>query len=389
MSSTQFIEKGMQQLNNLQFSQATESFENALKKDPRSVKARTELARINFAQKKYEQADRFIDEALKIQPSNAEGLALKGVSSMEKESWEEAVAYLEKAKEADPQLEMTYINLSKSQRNLGDFRSAEEAARTAIKLNPENYQAHSQLSAVLLKMNRKKEGLMELIEAVRINPLYVRGYLIIGRIFQSSGKIDASIRIYRRGLAINPLAIPLRAELASAYAFKGNYESAYKEAIVIGSSRGNDNDWLRVGIFAIVLHKFEKAEKAFKKALAVNPNNAKAHYNLGELYFTAKLYQKASEQYLMAIQKDAQDFKPFNGLGMLLLMVDRNFDEAKKCFVRALQLSPGQKEPMLNLALAFAANKEPELAKKFAQATLRVAKRGDGIFEQAERLIVL
>jgi tetratricopeptide (TPR) repeat protein len=389
MNSTQFIEKGMQQLNDLQFSQAAETFTNALMQDPRSVKARTGLARIDFVKGEYKDADRLISEVLEIEPSNAEGLALKGVSSMQKESWEEAIAYLEKAIKVDPKMEMTYVNLSKSQRNLGNFKAAEEAARIAIKLNPENYQAHSQLAAVLFKMNRTKEGLKEMITSVRINPLYLRGYLVIGRILQSSGKIDASIRIYKRGLKFNPLAMPLRAELAAAYAFKGDYASAYKEAVNVALTRGNDNDWLCVGIFAIVLHKFEKAEKAFKKTLALNSQNAKAHYNLGELYFTAKLHQKAAEQYLLAIQKDAQDFKPFNGLGMLLLMVERNFEEAKKCFIKSLQLSPGQKEPMLNLALAYAANKEPEMAQKFAGAVLQVAKPGDGIFEQAKRLIAL
>jgi tetratricopeptide (TPR) repeat protein len=386
-TSTQFIEKGIQQLNNLEFSSAADSFEKALKHDSGSVDARIGLAKISFAKNEPDQAARYVNEALQIQPSNAESLALKGVASMQKESWQEAVAYLKKARQADPTLEMAYVNLAKSQRKVGNFKAAEEAARTAIKLNSENYQAHSQLSAALFKMNRKKEGLKEIIEAVRINPLYVRGYLIIGRIYQAAGKVNVAIEIYNKGLGVNPLATPLRAELSAAYAFVGDYENAYKEAVTVALTQSRDTDWLRVGVFAIVLGKFEKAEKAFKKALTINPNSSDAHYNLAELYFAAKLYKKATKQYLMSIQKDEKNFKPFNGLGMLLLMVDRNFEEAKKCFIHALELSPGQKEPMLNLALAYAANKENKMSLKFAHATLKVAKPGDGIYEQAERLI--
>jgi tetratricopeptide (TPR) repeat protein len=386
-TSTEYIEKGIEQLNNLQFSSAAGSFEQALKRDRHSVDARIGLARIHFVKQEYEQAAQFINEALRIQPSNAEALALKGVSSMQNEKWEDAADYFEKARQADPKLQMIYVNLAKSHRKLGNLKAAEEAARSAIKLNPENDQAHAQLSAVLFKMKRRKEGIKEMIEAIRINPLYIRGYIVIGRIYQAAGKVDKAIAIYRRGLTFNPLAAPLREELAGAYAFQGDYRNAYSEAVSVALTRSIDADWLRVGIFAIALGKFEKAEKAFKKALAINANSGEAHYNLAELYFAAKLYKKAMEQYLLAIHKNEKNFKPFNGLGMLLLMVDRNNEEAKRCFVRALELSPGQKEPMLNMALACAANAEYSIALKFAHAVLRVTKPGDGIFDQAQRLI--
>lgn len=386
-SSTQLIEEGKQLLNKLQFSPAENSFEKALKQNPRSVDARIGLARIRFVKEEIEPGVRFINEALEIQPENAEALSLKGVASMQKQAWKEAVTYLEKARQADPKLKMTYVNLAKSHRKLGNFKEAEAAAHTAIKLNPGNYQAHSELSAILLKTKRMKAGIEEMIEAIRINPLYVRGYLLIGRIYQASGKVDLSIRLYKSGLKLNPLATLLREELAGAYTFKGDFKNAYKQAVYIGVTRNSDADWLRVGICAIAFGQFKKAEKAFNKTLEINSNSWEAHYNLAELYSAAKLYKRAKEQYLLAIEKDGKNFKPLNGLGRLLLMVDRDAEEAKKCFITALELAPAQKEPMLNMALSCAASKEYDAAQKFAQATLKVTKPGDGIYEQAERLI--
>lgn len=346
-----------------------------------------EQARICFIKNKFEQAENLVNAVLKIQPSNAEGLALKGISKMQKKNWKEAAEYFEKARHADPKLLMAYTNLAKTYRKLGNFNQAEEAARKGIQINPENDQAHLQLSGILFKTKRIKEGIREVIKAIRINPHYVPGYLMLGHLYQASRKVDRAIRIYRTGLKYNPLSLPLREELVAAYMFQGEFKTAYKRAVSIAIMRKSDGDWLRVGICATAAGHFSKAEKAFQKTLQINPNSWEAHYNLAELYFAAKLYKKATEHYLLAIGKDNKNFEPLNGLGKLLLMVDHNPEEAQKCFIKALELSQGQKEPMLNLALALATSKEYDAAQKFARATLHVAKAGDGIFEQAERLI--
>jgi tetratricopeptide (TPR) repeat protein len=346
-----------------------------------------EQARICFIKKEFEQAENLVNAVLEIQSSNAEGLALKGVSKMQKKNWKEAAEYLEKARIANPELVMTYTNLAKTYRKLGNLKQAEAVARKAIRLNPKNDQAHLQLSGILFKTKRMKDGIREVIKAIRINPHYIKGYLLIGRLYQVSRKVDRAIQIYRRGLKFNPLSLALREELVGAYMFQGEFKNAYKRSVSIAIMRNADGDWLRVGVCAVAMGHFSKAEKAFKKTLSINPNSWEAYYNLAEIYFAAKLYQKATEHYMLAFQKDNNHFEPLNGLGKLLLMVDRNPEEAQQCFMNALELSPGQKEPMLNLALAFAASKEYDAAEKLAHATLQVAKPGDRIFEQAERLI--
>ncbi|MCI0415220.1 tetratricopeptide repeat protein [bacterium] len=386
-TATQMIEQGKQELNNLQFMAAGNAFEKALKKDPQSVDARIGLARIRMLKEERKEGARLVEEALKLAPQNAEALALKGVTCMQSKAWKEAVLYLEKAGDADPNLEMTYVNLSKCHRKLGNWKAAEDAARKAIQLNSKSYQAHAELSVVLVKTKRVAAGIKEMIEAIRINPLFLRGYLSLGRLYQLAGKMDLAIRLYENGLKHNPAATPLREELAGAYAFQGDFHSAYRQAVLIAIRRGNDSDWLRVGNCALAIGQFEKADQAFLKSLQKNADSWEAHYNLGELYFTAKLYEKAKEHYRKAIEKDGKSYKPFNGIGLLLLVGERNSAEAQKYFLRALELAPGRKEPLLNMALALADRKVYAEAVKFARATLQVARTGDGIYEQAVQLI--
>lgn len=385
--ATQMLDQAKQDLNKLQFSAAETAFQSALKTDTSSVEARIGLGRIRLLKGETEIAKLLVREALQLSPQNAEALALKGILCMQQNAWKEAIPYLEKAGQEDPQLEMAYVNLATCHRKLGHFKAAEDAARKAIKLNSKNHLPHAELSAVMMKTKRLAAGIQEMITAIRINPLYLRGYVLLGRVYQVAGKMDLAIRIYEEGLKHNPLAIRLRAELAGAFAFIGDFQSAYRQAVRIAITRGTDADWLRLGNCALAIGQFEKAEKAFQKALKKNARSWEAHYNLAELYSAAKLHKNAKENYLLAIEKDGKSYKPFNGMGMLTLLAERNAVEAQKYFHRALELEPNRKEPLLNMALACADRKDFEGAGKYARATLQVARKGDGIHEQAEQLI--
>jgi tetratricopeptide (TPR) repeat protein len=386
-TATQFTEQGKKQFNRLKLAEAEKSFQSAMKTDGKSIDARMGLARVCLLQNKPNEAESLLNDAIKLAPQNAEALSLKGVLCMHNKLWNDAVLYFEKARKADPGLVTSYVNLAHSHRKLGNFEAAEAAARKAINLNSQNHRAHAELALVLMKTGRAAEAIKEMIETIRINPLYLRAYLALGRLYQISGKNDLTIAIYKKGLQHSPRSIKLREELTRVYAFKGDFPKAYKQAVLIALKRGTDFDWNRVGNFAVAIGQFEKAERAFQKAVQKNAGSWEAHYNLAELYFAAKLYKKAKEKYLLAIEKDGKSYKPFNGMGLLMLMVDRNALEAQKYFLCALELEPNRKEPLLNMALAFADLKAYTEARKYAEATIRAAKPGDGIYEQAEQLL--
>jgi tetratricopeptide (TPR) repeat protein len=346
------MEQGNKHFNQFEFAIAENNYRSAIKENPRSVEARVGLARIELLKEHYEQGLRFINEALEIQPSNAEALALKGVSFMQKREWESAVSFLEKARHADPKLEFIYVNLATSYRELDRLKEAEKAARKAIEINPDNFQAHSELGHILVKTGKIKAGMKEMNIAVRINPLFIQGYLVLAHFYAISGKIEYAIQVCKKALMLNPAAIILREMLAGYYAVKGDFEKSYMVTVYIALERNEERDWLSVGNLAIATGRFERAEEAYQKVLQIDPHGWDAHYNLGELYLTAKLYDKAKQQYALAIEKDGASYKPFNGMGLFLLNIERNPEEAKKCFERALEIAPHQKEPRQNMELA-------------------------------------
>jgi len=345
------------------------------------------LARICIVRKQNREAENLVNDILQLAPQDAEALSLKGLLSMRNEQWKEAIPYLKKACEADAKLVLPWIHLARSYRKIGDFQAAEDPARKAIALNSKNAKAHAELAVVLLKTQKFSDGILEFIEAIRLDPSDVRSYLALGRLYQMAGKVDLAIGIYTKGLQHNPGAFLLREALAGSYAFKGDFLNAYGQAVLIATKRGNFRDWLRVGNCAAAIGQFEKAEAAFTKSVEANSANWEAHYNLAELYFNAKLYPAAKAEFTRAMQLNDKSYKPYNGMGLLALIAERNPVEASKHFETALKLAPEQKEPLLNMAITSADRKLYAEAQEFARAALRTARRGDGVYEQAEQLL--
>src|ERR1700722_14581858 len=128
---TQSMAMGNRAMEMLRFLEAERCFREALRQDPESAGALAGLARLALIGNKLDEGRQLLDRALLLHPACAEVLALKGVYFMQREDFHKAVDLLEKAKAADPALNMIYFNLGKSYRALRQFAKAEQALRRA------------------------------------------------------------------------------------------------------------------------------------------------------------------------------------------------------------------------------------------------------------------
>ena len=79
--------------------------------------------------------------------------------------------------------------------------------------------------------------------------------------------------------------------------------------------------WVQLGTAQLSAPKLgeAEAERSFKKALEIDPNNAQAHYQLGKLYLQERDFVKA-EQYLeKAISLDPSLFRAYYQYGLACL----------------------------------------------------------------------
>jgi superkiller protein 3 len=382
-----FVIQANKQMGSLQFLEAEQSFKRAIEINPQSAEALVGLSRLALMKKQRDEALQLLDRALNYHPDCAEAMAVKGIYLMEVEEFDRAIEILEQAKACNPNLQMVHFNLGKSYSEIGRFERAEQELLRAIAINPNHFEAYSQLSYVQIQTGRMEEGIHSMLQAILINPLYVKGYLVIGSLYEKAGKGELVIRFYKQGLRHNPNAFALRERLCSLYALKMDFRSAYGEALEILKRRRSDyKAYLRLGNFAVALRKFGVAEEAYKTSIKLNPKSWEGHYNLAELYMSANLMTEAREHYLASVENNNGSYKPLNGMGLFLLMVDHNWDSAIRFFSEALDHTPSRAEPRLNIALAYAGKRDFASAEKFAASVVKLVKPDDRIFYEAQRL---
>lgn len=95
--------------------------------------------------------------------------------------------------------------------------------------------------------------------------------------------------------------------------------------------------------------RYEAAEQAFLKALALDPGHAEAHNALGTVYFALGRIRQAEEQFKLAIIVAPTRAHLHNNLGYLYQEIGR-LDEAVSSFSEAVRLDPHNPRILNNLA---------------------------------------
>jgi tetratricopeptide (TPR) repeat protein len=373
-------------LSGLRFSEAERYLREALAVDPGSVPALVGLGRIALVGRRLNEALEWLDRALALNPGCAEALALKGLYWMRQRQFEKAIHMLEQARALDPDLAMIYFNLGKSYCEVGQFGPAEANLRKAIELRPGDFEAYAQLSHIQIDTGCLKDAANSMLRAIQINPWYLHGYLVLGELCDRAGKPENAIRMLRAAIQRNPDGLPIRERLCSLYASTGDFASAFQEALEIAKRRNLYTDHLRLGSYAIALHNFATAQQAFETSIQLNPASWEGHYNLAEIYMSARLMDETRQQYQAALDKNSGGYEPFNGMGLFVLIVDQDCDRAIGLLQQAAELAPSRPEPLLNLALAYAKKGDFPVSQRYAASVLPLAIPGDPLYEQAERL---
>src|SRR6185369_14208819 len=109
---------------------------------------------------------------------------------------------------------------------------------------------------------------------------------------------------------------------------------------------------LELGVKAYEEKRFLDAEKQYLKALALDPNEPRAHFYLGNLLKAQKRYSDAEQCFNQAIKLSPDYVDAINSLGLTYFALEQ-YDEAITQYLAAIRIKPDFVKPYVNLGIAY------------------------------------
>ena len=273
---------------------------------------------------------------------------------------EEAIAHFREAIEINPYLSNTHINLVSSLVAQGRI----EEAIDAIKLNPNQEEAHSSLGVLLAAQGNKlaaqgknvaaqrmnEEAINQYLAAIRINPDKEEVHSNLGVVLAAQGRNEEAITQYLAAIKINP-----------------DYANAY----------------YNLANFYMKQRKIAEAIDNYRQAIKINPDHFDAQYNLADVFVQQNKIDQAIEHFREAV-RITPSFTALNNLGVNLEKQLKH-EEAIEYYRRAVQILP--KNPGIYFNLGVALGNKGEL--KEAADNFRRAVDLKPDYEEARRALKL
>lgn len=179
---------------------------------------------------------------------------------------------------------------------------------------------------------------------------------------------------------------------------KGKFKEAsimYRRALQKNARYGEG--WYRLGLVSLKLEAYGDAERALRRAVELQPDNADASTKLADLYLAAYL---SSSNPSKSVLKEVQDLtdtllkrnpKSYDGLRLAgyLAFVRQDVPEAVKEFRAANAVKPGQQELVLALYQALERNSESAEAEKLGLDLISQHKNFGPIYDVLFRSYVI
>jgi tetratricopeptide (TPR) repeat protein len=299
-----FFLSGLAKLNGNNFAGAEIDFETSLKLVPNRLSTLINLSIALIKLKKFENAEKLINEGLLHHPKNKE--LLLGLV----EIYEILISHKPDYAEAHVNLGNVYRELKKYDESLTEYN-------TAIILNPNLAEFYSNRGNVLQDLKKYHQALEDYDKAIAIKPEYAECY-------SNKGNTLKKIKKYEESLSCFNLAINIMADYAEAYSDRG--------------------------IVFYELKRFDLALVDYDKAITLKSNFAEAHMNRGNALKELMRFDDALNAYERAITFNPNYVEAYSNRGVALQELKR-IDEAINCFDKAISLEPEYAEASLNKSL--------------------------------------
>ncbi len=251
----------------------------------------------------------------------------------------------------------------------GDYATAEEYYRKALRLRSDFAEARSNLGWALFQQGRREEGIATMHEAIRNDPTLASAHNNLGWALYKEGRHAEAAKELQRAIQCRPDFALARNNLGLALAALGDMDQAisqYREAIRLqpGFAEAHYN----LGSACRQLDRPDQAIAAYRRVIQLKPNHTEARNDLGWLLHKQGKREEAEAVLRSAVKTSPDAVGTMNNLAAVQ-MEEGKFDEAVRTLTRLLERHPGNVEACNSLGIAFAKlGKKPQAIRWWREA---------------------
>lgn len=295
---------------------AVRHYRAAVESDSSTIEAQNNLGCALREMGHLAEAAKVIDTAVRNAPNYAPGWYNLGLIRLQEDAYDVAIACFKKAIELEPRYYEAHYSLGNAYRERGSFDQACDAYNGALLLKPDSVEAHTNLGVVLAKQGDKGRAREHYTKAVELKPTLADVHNNLGALEFEEGRFEAAAARFQKAVELQPGHVDALANLGNALQWAGRYEEAIEccdRALVLDPRSRNahlnkgvalskvqrEDEAIKELLFCLeldpsdvdaltnlggiyqLIDNYESARHYLERAVATNPNNALAHWNLG------------------------------------------------------------------------------------------------------------
>jgi predicted O-linked N-acetylglucosamine transferase (SPINDLY family) len=237
-------------------------------------------------------------------------------------------------------------------KDLGRLDEAVAAYVTAIRIQPDFAEAHSNLGAALRRLGRFDDAINAYDNAIRLKPDYAQAHFNLGNALFDLGLLDGASAAYKTAIRLNPKDAGARTNLGKALSGLGLLDeaiAAHRSAIRVrpGYAEAHSN----LGATLQDSGRSNDAIAAYDSAICLKPNFAEAHSNRGNALRDLGRLDDAIAAYTSAIHLKPDCAEAYSNLGNALSDLGR-LDNAIAAYNSAICIDPDYSDAHSNLLMS-------------------------------------
>lgn len=279
--------------------------------------------------------------------------------------FEQALESYRKGDSIEPNHPKVWCNIGALYFQLDRFDAAEQALRKTVEIRPSYARAWDNLAAAMGAQNKLNETRSACQRALALRPDFPEAWFKLAMVCYHDGDLGEAEKGFRNALNHEELAPFALNYLALICADQGNLEKAEqyaRDGIELDPNNpAAVSAWVEIGIGAFKADQFPRAIEALSQATKVGSESFDAWFNLGRSYEKAGDLAEARDAYAKSGEIRPESYAAYHRLGRTAMTM-QDLPLAIKAYKQLAEIAPEDEVPWRRLAASLDAKGMCQLA---------------------------